>query len=326
MSRSVRGSLFLGLFIIVALPVLAYATRGSSIFSRTPEVSVVKNSQTMTLLEAPKNYDPISRSGGQLAIVDNNALSIGNEPAAYADGGLSGSGQISVYIVRRGDTLAGIAKMFNVSKNTILWANDIKNGTIKEGQELVILPVTGVRHIVKSGDTLKSISTKYKADINDILAYNDLAANAKLKVGNEVIIPDGEISVSATSKAASVKAAASYPSVAGYFIRPANAVKTQGIHGHNGVDFGGPIGTSIKAAASGTVTVARSGGYNGGYGSYVVISHPNGTQTLYAHMSSVGVSVGQKIGQGEYIGAIGNTGKSTGPHLHFEVRGAKNPF
>jgi murein DD-endopeptidase MepM/ murein hydrolase activator NlpD len=109
-------------------------------------------------------------------------------------------------------------------------------------------------------------------------------------------------------------------------IRPANAVKTQGIHGHNGVDFGGPTGTSIKAAAGGTVTVARNGGYNGGYGSYVVISHPNGTQTLYAHMSSVGVSVGQNVGQGDYIGAIGNTGKSTGPHLHFEVRGARNPF
>ncbi len=326
MSRSVRGSLFLGLFVIVALPALAYATRGSFLFSRAPIVNVVKNSQTMTLLEAPRNSDPISRGNGQLAIVDNSALSVGNEPDAFVDGGLGGNGQISVYIVRKGDSLAAIAKMFNVSKNTILWANDIRNGTIKEGQELVILPVTGVRHIVKSGDTLKSITTKYKADLDDILAYNELAVNSKLKVGDEVIIPDGEISVSASSKAASVKAAASYPSVAGYFIRPANAVKTQGIHGHNGVDFGGPIGTSIKAAAGGIVTVARNGGYNGGYGSYVVISHPNGTQTLYAHMSSVGVSVGQKVGQGEYIGAIGNTGKSTGPHLHFEVRGARNPF
>jgi len=280
----------------------------------------------MALLEAPKNSDPIARGNGQLAIVDNSAISVGNEPDAFIDGGLSGNGQISVYIVRKGDSLAGIAKMFNVSKNTILWANDIKNGTIKEGQELVILPVSGVRHTVKSGDTIKSIATKYKGDLDDIIAYNDLTANAKLKVGDEVIIPDGEISISASSKAASVKAASSYPSIAGYFIRPANAVKTQGIHGHNGVDFGGPIGTSIKAAASGTVTVARNGGYNGGYGSYVVISHPNGTQTLYAHMSSVGVSVGQNVGQGDYIGAIGNTGKSTGPHLHFEVRGARNPF
>lgn len=326
MSHSVRGSLFLGLFVIVALPVLAYATRGSTIFSRTPNVSVVKNSQTMTLLEAPKNYEPVSRGNGQLAIVDNSALSIGNEPDAFVDGGLSGNGQISVYIVRKGDSLAGIAKMFNVSKNTILWANDIKNGTIKEGQELVILPVTGVRHVVKSGDSLKSIATKYKADLNDILAYNDLATNTKLKVGDIVIVPDGEISVSASSKAASVKAAASYPSISGYFIRPANAVKTQGIHGHNGVDFGGPIGTAIKAAASGTVTVARLGGYNGGYGNYVVISHPNGTQTLYAHMNSISVSVGQSVGQGVQIGTIGNTGKSTGPHLHFEVRGARNPF
>jgi LysM repeat protein len=326
MSNAVRGILFLGLFVIVGLPVLAYARKGSTLFNRTPEVSVVKNSQTMALLEAPRNSDPLAKGYSQLAIVDNNALSVGNDPDAFIDGGISSGGQISVYIVRKGDSLAGIAKMFNVSKNTILWANDIRNGTIKEGQELVILPVTGVRHVVKSGDTLKSIATKYKADLNDILAYNGLASNTKLKVGDLVIVPDGELSVSASSKAASVRASANLPSVSGYFIRPANAVKTQGIHGHNGVDFGGPIGTSIKAAAGGTVTVARNSGYNGGYGSYVVISHPNGTQTLYAHMSSVGVSVGQKVGQGEYIGAIGNTGKSTGPHLHFEVRGARNPF
>lgn len=109
-------------------------------------------------------------------------------------------------------------------------------------------------------------------------------------------------------------------------MRPTKGVRSQGIHGHNGVDIAAPVGTPVWAAADGKVIVARSGGWNGGYGSYVVISHSNGTQTLYAHLSRVDVTVGQSVTKGKTIGAMGNTGKSTGPHLHFEVRGGKNPF
>ena len=102
---------------------------------------------------------------------------------------------------------------------------------------------------------------------------------------------------------------------------------TQGLHGWNAVDIGAPSGTPIYAAAAGTVIVARSGGgWNGGYGNYVVVSHPNGTQTLYAHMSRVSATVGAHVGQGETIGKVGMTGEATGPHIHFEVRGAVNPF
>jgi murein DD-endopeptidase MepM/ murein hydrolase activator NlpD len=103
-------------------------------------------------------------------------------------------------------------------------------------------------------------------------------------------------------------------------------VKTQGIHGHNAVDLASSYGTNIMAAADGTVIVAKIGGWNGGYGNYVVINHPNGTQTLYAHMSSISVSVGQGVTQGESIGRMGETGDATGVHVHFEIRGAPNPF
>jgi murein DD-endopeptidase MepM/ murein hydrolase activator NlpD len=103
-------------------------------------------------------------------------------------------------------------------------------------------------------------------------------------------------------------------------------VKTQGLHGYNGIDIGAAAGTSIVAAAPGTVIIARSGGWNGGYGSYVVVQHGNGTQTLYAHASSVLVSQGQQVTQGQAIARVGATGRATGNHLHFEVRGAKNPF
>jgi murein DD-endopeptidase MepM/ murein hydrolase activator NlpD len=101
----------------------------------------------------------------------------------------------------------------------------------------------------------------------------------------------------------------------------------QSIHGWNAVDIAAARGTPILAAAEGTVIVVRdNGGWNGGYGNYVVITHPNGTQTLYAHMTNAIVVTGQVVSNGEIIGFVGKTGFATGPHLHFEVRGAKNPF
>ncbi len=297
---------------------------------RVLEVLDPGNSQNMSLLEGYSNINPTGVGGAEIAIVDSTALeSSRGESEVFVDLGKSGTGQISVYIVREGDTLSEIAEMFDVSANTILWANDIKNkSTIKVGQELVILPISGVRHVVKSGDTLQTLAKKYKADIDDVLAYNGLSANAKIKPGDVIIIPDGVISVTQTSIASSgSNSSGSYPTYAGYYLRPiGGGKKSQGIHGNNGVDLASPVGTPVMAAAEGKVIISRTGGYNGGYGTYVVISHPNGTQTVYAHMSANRVSVGEQISQGQVIGTIGMTGKTTGPHLHFEVRGAKNPF
>ena len=99
---------------------------------------------------------------------------------------------------------------------------------------------------------------------------------------------------------------------------------TQGLHDGGAVDLAMPRGTPILAAASGTIIFARDG-YNGGYGNMVIISHPNGTQTLYAHQSKLVSSAGDKVSQGEVIGYVGSTGHSTGPHLHFKISGAQNP-
>jgi LysM repeat protein len=312
----------LALFVIVSIPAYAHARNSGIKISRTPEVVEAKNSQTMTLLEGHANTEPVKMQP-KLAIVDNTALtSDGDITQTYLDSGVSGTGEISVYIVRKGDTLASIAKMFGVSTNTILWANNIKGNKVSEGDELVILPITGVKHTVKKGDTIKSIAAKYKADLDDILAYNDLTINSTLTVGDIVLVPDGEITSTPVKTGTSAT-----PSYSGYYIRPINGgKKTQGIHGHNGVDLANSIGTPVMASAAGKVIVSKSSGYNGGYGTYVVISHGNGTQTLYGHLSRNDVSVGQTVSQGQVFGALGNTGKSTGPHLHFEVRGAKNPF
>ena len=291
------------------------------------EVRDAGNSQTMNLLEGFLNINPTSTGGAEIAIVDSVALeSSRGESEVFVDLGKSGTGQISVYVVRKGDTLSEIAEMFGVSTNTIVWANNIKASSIKEGQELVILPISGVRHVVKSGDTVKSLATKYKADFDEILSYNGLAADAKIKPGDIVVIPDGVISATQTSLA-KTSGLQTYPVYSGFYLRPiVGGRKTQGIHGNNGVDLAAPTGVPILASADGKVIVSRAGGYNGGYGTYVVISHANGTQTLYAHMSKDNVSVGQSVEQGQVIGTVGSTGKSTGPHVHFEVRGAKNPF
>ncbi len=239
--------------------------------------------------------------------------------------------KISTYTVRRGDTLALIAKTFDVSEQTIRWANNISKGSkIKEGEVLVILPVSGVKHTIKNGETIASIAKKYGGDPDDIIDFNDLDPKGALEVGAIVLVPDGEVTeISAPSSAPSRTAIVrgSGPEIVGYYLRPfAGGTRTRGIHGYNGVDIAAPRGTQIRASAAGTVIIARGAGWNGGYGNYIVIAHANGTQTLYAHMSAIRVSVGQSVGQGQDLGAVGSTGKSTGNHIHFEIRGAKNPF
>jgi len=294
-----------------------------------------QNVQTMFLPRGAYNLDPNpSKGGGDITIVDGSALLSEEGPAgtlADIEEYVPQNHQISVYIVREGDTLSGIAEMFNVSVNTIRWSNDIaRSGTIRAGQTLTILPITGVKYTVKSGDTLASIAKKYSGDLDEITQFNGIAADASLAVGMEVIIPDGEIPTQVaprTTSSTSIARSAAAPTYAGYYMRPiSGGVKTQGIHGYNGVDLASSYGTSIVASASGEVIIVKNSGWNGGYGNYVVIKHSNGTQTLYSHNASNIVSVGQSVVQGQVIAYMGSTGRSTGPHVHFEVRGAINPF
>lgn len=343
---------YIKLFVILSILGLPIYRANAGIFSfvndmfagapadASSQTANVANSQTMTLLQAAVNSDPNpSKGGGDITIVGGTALL----PESGPSGGMkdSSSGTIYTYEVRQGDTISEIAKMFGVSVNTIVWGNDLKNTTLVAGQQLVILPVSGVKYIVKKGDTLKSIADKFKGDAGDIRDFNNLSDKTVLAVGDEIIIPDGEMDTSASSsgnsasssgtKSTGVKSViGSYPSYSGYYMRPIfGGVKTQGIHGYNAVDLADSYGTPIYAAAAGKVIVSRFSGWNGGYGQYIVISHPNGTQTLYGHLSGNIVSAGDTVAQGQLIGRMGNTGKVvgvTGVHLHFEIRGARNPF
>lgn len=296
---------------------------------RSENSTKAPNLQNLALLQAASNIDPNPHKAGDAIPIANGDVLVAE--IAQADiAEQTYSTEISVYTVRSGDTVSGVAKMFNVSINTVLWANNLTSKSIlKPGDTLVILPVSGISHTVKKGDTISTIAKEYHADVDEILAYNDIKLSSPLSVGSSIIIPNAEAgspTTKTTSKTSSASSA-SYPSYNGYYLRPiSSGVKSQGLHGHNGVDLAAPVGTPVIAAAAGTVIISKSGGWNGGYGNYIVIAHNNGTQTLYSHMSRNTVSSGETVSQGEIIGYIGLTGKTTGPHLHFEVRGAKNPF
>lgn len=322
---AVAGALLFSILIPLSY-VHAHLFEGKTLVYEKSDGSYVPGSEQ--LLQGSATIDPDAALGGGDVIVDGDALVPGGPFGADVVSGGNDVGEISVYTVREGDSLSQIAEMFDVTANTILWANDIDSATIQPGQELVILPIVGVRHVVKDGDTISTIAEKYDGDAEDILAYNQLASAASLSPGDTIIIPGGSMHTpqKRTTRTASAPAASSGGG-GGYFSHPLpGSVRTQGIHGYNAVDLAAAAGTPIRAAASGEVIVARSGGWNGGYGTYLVLKHPNGTQTLYAHNSSNEVGVGAYVQAGQVVGYVGSTGRSTGYHLHFEVRGASNPF
>lgn len=311
-------------------------------FSTNADAAVSVNTpyqtSTQSYVQAAVNIDPNPNKG----LGDSITTSGGKALIAYA--GPSGtiadvsdsmpSDRISVYVVRKGDSLSDIAKMFDVSINTIIWANNLSGAKdVHSGDTLIILPVSGVKRTVIKGDTLKSIAKKYGADATEIAQYNGLDSSEPLEVGSTIIIPGGEVATPPAPAPAPVKYRIpetnnTEPALAGYYTNPLpGGTITQGLHDGKAVDIGAARGTPIHAAADGTVIIARNnGGWNGGYGNYVVITHDNGTQTLYSHLRSSIVSAGQQVLSGQTLGYVGATGHATGPHLHFEVRGAPNPF
>jgi LysM repeat protein len=307
----------------------------STIINRTEAslpITKQSNSQTMALLSASLNSVD-DGLGGNSIIIDNNSLVANSISSGEAFAPVND--QISVYVVKDGDTLSEVGQMFGVSINTIMLANDIKRSqSIKPGQTLVILPISGVRHMVKKGDTVDTIAKAYNGKVEEIIEYNGLSQGSSLAIGSEIIVPYGQVPQPIPPTVASTPRSSNQQSqttiVSGYYIRPiTGGVRTQGLHPTNAIDLASYRGAPIYASAGGQVSVSRSSGWNGGYGNYIVVDHPNGTQTLYAHLDSVLVSVGQQVSQGQTIGLMGSTGRTigrTGVHLHFEIRGAPNPF
>lgn len=238
--------------------------------------------------------------------------------------------EIVEYTVAKGDTLSSIAKKFDISTETIKWANNMLSDMIKPGQTLKILPLIGVAHTVKSGDNLESVAKKYSAQPQAILdfPFNDIPDDFKLKVGQVLIVPDGvppESKVKPPPKfqpqyLAQGPSSPTFNAPFGAsFIWPTSGGITQYFAWyHQGIDIASRSAPGVAAADGGSVVVAGWPDRNG-YGNRVVIDHGNGYRSLYAHLSNIYVSSGDTVTRGQLIGQMGSTGRSSGTHLHLEI-------
>lgn len=228
---------------------------------------------------------------------------------------------IFVHKVNPGETLWDIANAYGTSVDAILSANDLKNPNVLQiGQELNILSVKGVLHKVATGESLWEISERYQVSIEEITKANNLTDPNRLQPNMQLVIP-GATQVRPRDVLlvnGQLQKAFDWP-LRG---RISSTFGPRWGRMHNGLDIAVPTGTPVKSAADGRVTFA---GWNGGYGILVIVDHGNGVETRYAHNSRLNVKVGQKVSRGQVIAYSGNTGNSTGPHLHFEIRYRNNP-
>lgn len=244
-----------------------------------------------------------------------------------------------IYVVRGGDTLSSIGNEFKISTDALKYVNGLTDRSIlKVGSELTIPPVSGLIHAVASGDTLSSIAAKYDVASQAIADFNYILDTSSLALGTELVIPGAKVPMSV------IPAAPSLPSgIPGVGYAPAPASSTFCVWPssvrlitqyftwyHNGVDIATPIGTSMPplyACTSGVVT--RSGWDPFGLGLHISIDHGDGYETVYGHMSRIDVGYGERVSRGQVIGLMGNTGRSTGAHVHFMVKYngvAQNPL
>lgn len=232
------------------------------------------------------------------------------------------------YQVQTGENPTTIAQKFGLDLSTIIWAN----GTLEEnpellsvGQTLLIPALDGVLHTVKEGDTLNSLATLYKVDVSLIVWFpgNGLSsADAPLQVGQNIMVPGGRKPYVAPPAAPAppqrVAQQSTSTSNRGYFAWPTGGAISQASHAyHVALDIAAPMNTPIYASAGGTIVY--SGWDDSGYGYTILIDHGNRWRTRYAHLSGMYFEVGDWVNQGELIALMGSTGRSTGPHLHFEI-------
>ena len=259
--------------------------------------------------------------------------------------------QVEKYVVEEGDTIFGIAEKFGLEPETVLWGNyyilldDVH--ALQPGQELNILPVNGTYHEWQQGEGLNGISSYYGVTPEDIINYPannlDVAtigdfSNPNIAPGTWLIVPSGRREfVSWSAPLGVTRENPAYARVLGpgacdaisggavgygAFIWPANKHYLSGFDyspnaNHWGIDIAGNEGEGVYASDAGVIVYA--GWNNYGYGNMILIDHGGGFQSLYAHLSGLNVGCGQSVGQGDVIGAIGTTGRSSGSHLHFEI-------
>ncbi len=227
------------------------------------------------------------------------------------------------YKVKVRDTLTGISKKLGVDLGTLISLNSLKDAhTLFPGQKLLVPNVRGVLYTVRKGDTIEKIARRYKITVDSIIDANELTSK-KLTAGQKLFLRGAKLPLRELARALGV-----------LFYKPLRGRFTSGfglrrdpftgrLAFHTGIDIARPWGTPVKAAKSGVVVFA---GWKGGYGRCIIIRHSLGYTTRYGHLSRIYVRVGQRVKTGQVIGAVGSTGRSTGPHLHFEVRRYGRPL
>lgn len=231
------------------------------------------------------------------------------------------------YTVEGGDTLSGIGQKFKISIDALEYVNGLTDSSVLTvGKVIVIPPASGLIHKVESGDTLASIAKKYEVAQQAIADFNYLL-DTKLAIGTELVIPGAKVPqpvyIPPIPTFIDQPSFTSIPNLADGFMWPTSVrIITQYFSWyHNGIDIAVPWGWGMPplwASSSGTVT--RAGWDPWGLGLHVVIDHGDGYQSTYGHMSRLDVKYGQRVGKGDQIGLMGNTGRSTGPHVHFIIK------
>ncbi len=287
--------------------------------SAASEAEVFTLSQAVEATQAPAH--PVlrqSHSGTRRTVIIRQArphTSIPDRPRE----------SIITYTVQPGDTVQSIAAHFGLQPTTILWSNpqlEKVPDLLRVGEVLTILPIDGVYHTVEEGDTLASLAEKYQVEPEAIVAcpFNHIRdEEAPLRAGTKLIIPNGTKPYEPHYVTAYQGPVPEDAVGSGIFRWPTSGYISQGYwYGHRAIDIANAIGTAIVAADGGYVSFA--GWTDIGYGYLIVIDHNNGYQTYYAHLSNIFVQEGEQVSAGQVIGAMGSTGNSTGPHLHFEIR------
>lgn len=241
--------------------------------------------------------------------------------------------KVVTYTVERGDTLSSIAEKFSqphnlISTDSIRWLNNMTSDDLTVGDQIQIPPVTGIVYKVQSGDSVYTIAKKFNTDAQGIVdfPFNTFADNETfaLVAGEILIVPNGvmpSVNTAVPQTPQVYQFAGPIPEATGgwFFPLPGGGISQYASWYHMALDITSPIGTPIHAAHAGTVSAISTGTYDYGYGNNVYIDDGDGYKTHYAHMLSVAVSVGQQVTGGEVIGYVGLTGRTTGPHTHFEI-------
>jgi LysM repeat protein len=234
--------------------------------------------------------------------------------------------QIITYTVQANDNVWAIAQGFGLEVETVVWANPAVEKApdlLSVGQTLTILPVNGIYYTVQGGDTVEKLAKEFKTEAAKIVSFelNGLEEPYALQPGQKLVIPDGRKKIVPSNyyPMTSVgRAPSGAPKGSGRFAWPAKGWLTQSFwSGHQAIDIGNRTGTPILSADDGYVVMAGRGTW--GYGNQVLIDHGNGYLTRYAHLHTILVKAGQGVTKNQKIGTMGSTGRSTGPHLHFEI-------